>query len=139
MRFCWYYYRFYKLYMSLLGKKTKGRSSGKADKQIAHVRLYFFFICQMLVMQSLVFLAGWIRKYNPESAFMARTYDVIYTSMILISYNLFYIGISNSIYRTSTVQEPNTELKSCDILIMTREIGNPRSKWLNSHGELLMS
>ena len=56
----------------------------------------------MLVMQTLVFLAGFIKKHVTGSAAMDRTYDLIYTSMIMISYNLFYIGISNSIYRTTT-------------------------------------
>ena len=102
--------------------------------------MYFFFICQMLVMQTLVFLAGWIRKFVPDSVLAARTYDVIFTSMILISYNLFYIGISNSIYRTRTVQEPNAALKSCDILVLTREVGDKqRTKWLNSQNELIIS
>lgn len=139
-RFCYYYYKYYKLYMSLLGDQFKGRSIETADKQIRNVRLYFFFIAQMLVMQTLVFLAGWIRKFVPDSVLAARTYDVIFTSMILISYNLFYIGISNSIYRTNTVQEPNQALRSCDILVITREVGDKqRTKWLNSRNELILS
>lgn len=106
MRFLYHYVGFYRLYMSLLGNdegsKRSIRKSREARNQILNVRLYFFFICQMLVMQTLVFLAGFIKKYVTGSAAMDRIYDLIYTSMILISYNLFYIGISNSIYRTTT-------------------------------------
>ena len=66
------------------------------------MRIYFVLIIQMLFTQTIAFFVTFLKTTYPDSVGVLRLYDIVYTYLLLISINLFYIGISNSIYRTTT-------------------------------------
>ena len=83
------------------------------------MRIYFVLIIQMLFTQTIAFFVTFLKTTYPDSVGVLRLYDIVYTYLLLISNNLFYIGISKVINRTTNSSTDSTK-DGKEIIVLTR-------------------
>lgn len=83
------------------------------------MRIYFVLIIQMLFTQTIAFFVTFLKTTYPDSVGVLRLYDIVYTYLLLISNNLFYIGISKVINRTTNSCTESIK-DGKEIIVLTR-------------------
>ena len=122
------YLKFYSYHANILAKYDKifsEQEKAQINHTTSEVRGFFLYIQQMLVIQSIYLLAQVGKVTFKGQQWMERVFDIV-NSILMISYILMYIGVSQSINRAFKAQY-RKRIRTMSKQIMKKGKNNPLS------------
>ena len=120
--------KFYSYHANILAKFDKifsVQEKAQINHTTSEVKKFFLYIQQMLVIQSIYLLAQVGKVTYKNQQWMERLFDIV-NSILMISYILMYIGVSQSINRAFKAQY-RKRIRTMSKQIMKKGKNNPLS------------
>ena len=121
--------KFYSYHANILAKYNRifsEQEKAQINHTTSEMKIFFLYIQQMLVIQSIYLLAQVGKASFKGQLWMERLFDIV-NSTVMVSYILMYIGVSQSINRAFKAQY-RKRIRTMSKQTMKKGKNNPLSK-----------